>query len=77
MKDQPALRELVVQVILAAGDAASVNRAEQCLIEWLDAHPGDDAMRMYGGGLYRMREAIRLTEAGLGDVRDPRKRVLP
>jgi len=76
MKDQPAIRALVRSRILGARTAEDVNVAEQLLDEWLEAHPDDEAVRIEASGLQRMKDAIRLIEAGKGAERDPRKRKL-
>lgn len=74
--EQPELKKLAVQAILSARDAASVASAEAVLDEWLGLYPEDDEMRLYASGLQRMKDAIRLTEAGLGNETSPAKRVL-
>jgi|GEM_PF-2339482 len=76
MKDQPAIRKLVRNRILGARTPTDITEAEALLDEWLAAHPDDEAVRIEASGLQRMKDALRLIDAGKGDERDPRKRVL-
>lgn len=69
------LRELVIDVVISARTAPQVERAERVLSEYVELS-GDQRLLIYGAGLARMRDALRLIEMGLGDETDPARRRL-
>jgi len=74
--NQPTIRALVRDRVLRANTADLCVEAELLLVEWLADNPDDRELLMYGAGLQRMADAIKLTSAGKGDEMNPAKRTL-
>lgn len=68
-------RQAVVNRALSARTVKDCDAALSAIERYVE-DTGDETVLIYGSGVIRMRDAIRLVEAGLGDETNPKRRTL-